>query len=135
MATKRAPKIAMICSDFTQGSRVSKGSLFLNFRQISIHVKRGLLLPSLKAINSFFLENEIIQKPFLHKCNMHSTYVMQIKQKIIKPLIIIMNSNKARILHSVNGNGPFNSFRIYNPIIASFHYENHILLEQICQTT
>ena len=135
MATKRAPTIAMICSDFTQGSRVSKRSLFLNIRQISIPVKKGLTFAFSESNKFIFLENEIIQKPFLHKCNMHSTYVMQIKQKIIKPLIIIMNSNKARILHSVNGNGPFYSFRIYNPIIASFHYENHILLEQICQTT
>ena len=100
------------------------------------HSRKKRLTFAFSESNKFiFLENEIIQKPFLHKCNMHSLYVMQIKQKIIKPLIIIMNSNKARILHSVNGNGPFYSFRIYNPIIVSFHYENHILLEQICQTT
>ena len=98
--------------------------------------KKGLTFAFSESNKFIFFQKMRLSKSFfLHKCNMHFPYVMQIKQNIIKPLIIIMNSNKARILHSVNGNGPFYSFRIYNPIIVSFHYENHILLEQICQTT
>ena len=92
MATKRAPTIAMICSDFTQGSRVSKGSLFLNFRQISIHVKRGLLLPFLKAINSFFLENEIIQKLFFAQ---------------VQYALSVRNANKAKYHKASNNHYEF----------------------------